>query len=221
MFEALMRSLPYALINAASPTIPIAAIALMAVPGRGRRALVWYLVGCAAVVAVITTLLLTVFANVDLNTFADFSLPKWVDAVGGIVLIGLGFRLWRRGPKPEGERESRSWDGLGPLAVIGVGAYMELINLFTPPAYLTGVVLTTQAHLSTAAMLAVVSIDALLVLAPVWALILFSTFAPKRTDAVIGDIQGFFHRYGHATLIVVFIVVGVYLLGRSCWAFLT
>ena len=221
MLSTLLHTLPYAIVNAASPTIPVAAVAVMAIPGRGRRAIAWFLLGSAVVVAVATVLILTVFANVNLSNAARDLLPPWIDVVLGVALLALGIWWWVQGPRPRtGSGTRRSFGTMRPWAIVGVAAYMEAINLVTPPAYLGGVLVASQADLSTAALTGVVLIDALVVLLPVWGLLLISIFAPARTDAFLAAIQRLFHRYGHAALVVLLLGIGAWLIVRSGWALL-
>ena len=66
---------------------------------------------------------------------AIIGLAPTYDSIGlwAPALIVLGIVMWKRGPR-KSTGEPRAWSSVGPLAVVGIGAYMELINLFTLPS---------------------------------------------------------------------------------------
>lgn len=214
--NTLLRTLPYALVNAASPTIPVAAIALLALPGRGRRNLWAYFLGCAGTVAVMTILVVAFFSRFRLPQSMQDGLPTWVDALLGVGLVVVGAWLWIRGPRSK-TGEAPAWERMGFLPALGVGIYMECINLVTPPAYLTGVVVVTGRQIPTAERIVVIVILALVVLAPVALLLLFAVVQPARTDAWITRLQALGHRYGHRLVIALFLSGGAYFLARWVW----
>lgn len=219
MWNAFLHGVPYALVNAASPTIPVVAIALLALP-RGRRALVAYFIGCVIATVVTTALVLTVFSSAKLGAFSMRNAPAWLDIGVGVVAIGFAVRLQARKPRPD-TKPSRFGATDGFVAALGIGLYMELINLFTPPAYLVAVMSLTQEHLSTTDIVVCSLLLAIVMLSPVWLLIVISALAPRRTDEIITWIRGLAHRYGHVVLVATLFLVGLFLVGRGMLQILT
>ncbi|MFZ4514812.1 MAG: GAP family protein [Acidimicrobiia bacterium] len=216
MWSVLLRTLPYAAVNAASPTIPIAAFAFLTIPGRGRRALLWYFLGCTVVVVAVTVSIMFLVGPGTLPRHIRDHIPTWADGVLGLGLLISGLYIWKRGRRPR-TKPSTPRTHVSAAAIVGVGAYMELINLVTPPAYITGIVIVKTRDLSPVASAIVVCVDALIVLLPVAVLALLAVGWPQRVEVITNRVRVLAERYGHECLVALLVGSGLYFLGRWGW----
>ncbi len=211
--------LPLAVGIAVSP-VPVIATILMLLSPRAGRTSSAFLLGWVAGIAAVTVLATLVAGAVEPGDDRGPSpVAGWITLVLGILLLGLAGRQWRARPRDGQEAEAPRWmaavETVTPARALGLAAGLAAL---TPKNLLLGLAAGTAIGGARSDGVAVVLpailfvvIAAISVAGPVVAHLL----ASDRLRGPLADLQTWLQAHNAAVMTVLFLVLGVNLVGKG------
>jgi threonine/homoserine/homoserine lactone efflux protein len=193
---------------------PLTAFILILSAEKGtRKGLAFILGWLACLVVVVAAVILVTGGNPPKPSTAPSTAALAVKLALGIVLIGFGWRQWRRMGRP---RKPPTWmarlDGLSLWAAAGLAAFLQPWTLVA-----AGAATVTQAKLSTAADYLTLLLFILLATASFLYLELYAAFAPAAAGARLERLRTWLDTHRDQVIIVLSLLLGFWLAGKSIY----
>ncbi len=193
---------------------PLTAFILILSAEKGtRKGLAFILGWLACLVVVVAAVILLTGGNPPRPSTAPSTAALAVKLALGIVLIGFGWRQWRRMGRP---RKPPTWmarlDGLSLWAAAGLAAFLQPWTLVA-----AGAATVTQAKLSTAADYLTLMLFILLATASFLYLELYAAFAPAAAGARLERLRTWLDTHRDQVIIVLSLLLGFWLAGKSIY----
>ncbi len=217
--------LPFAIGIAISP-IPIVAIVLMLGTENAKSDSLSFLAGWIVAMAAAGAILLAVVGSsnpTDNGAPADWS--STLKLVLGIVLLGLAAKQWRNRPGPGEDAAMPKWmdavEGFTPVKSAGLGVVVSVVNPKNLILVIGGATAISQTNVSggdqAIAWAVFILIATIGVAAPV---VLYFAMGDKA-EATLDDLKGWMARHNGAIMAVIFVVIGMKMIGDAITGFST
>ena len=195
---------------------PLTIVALILILGAQqgiRKGLAFILGWTACLVAVIAVVVLVTGGQPPKPNTVPSTAALVVKALLGALLIWVGLRQRRRMGRP---RKQPGWmarlDHLSPWAAAGLGAFLQPWTLVA-----AGAATVVQAKLSTAGDWLALVLFCLLATSAFLILELYAAFAPTAAGARFEQIHKWIDTHQDQAIVVLSLVVGAWLLGKSIY----
>ena len=217
MGEAIGSTLGLAAGIALSP-IPVAAVILMLFSARARSNSLAFMVGWVVGIALVASLV-TLIPGFESDDGEPSTTAGWVKLALGALLLAAGVARWRSRPRSEEEAQVPHWmeriDELRPGAALGLGFVLSAVNpknLLLAAAAGTTIAAATLGGGETAVVIAVFTLlAASTVLVPVFGYLI----AGSRLDPTLLRVKDWLLANNAAVMAVLFLVLGVNLVGEG------
>lgn len=216
----LLQVLPLALGAAISPTLIIIQAMLLTGPNHPLRRSWAFAIGRLVSMAIITLGGASLLALLpDFNTGALKASPyaAAIFAAGGIVLLIVSWRHYKKGPDPDHKGLAYRMVDL-PTAVLGlVSAAWVFINASTLAMYLPALHIITRSDAGEAIKALSLMMLFLITTAAAWVPPLLVTVRGETMEPRLARVQHWLESHGHMISIVITAVFGALLLGLGIW----
>jgi hypothetical protein len=191
---------------------PITAFILLLGAEKGTRKGLAYILGwLACLVVVIAAVLVATGGKPPAPNTAPSTVALAVKLAAGLVLILLAAIRWRRRGRP---RKPPTWmarlDRLSLLACAGLAAFLQPWALVA-----AGAATVTQADLSSAVTWLTLVLFCLLASSSFLYLELYATFTPAAAEVRLQKLRAWLDTHTDQVLVVVFLLLGFWLAGKS------
>jgi len=195
------------------PLTIVAFILILGAQQGIRKGLAFILGWTACLVAVIAAVVLVTGGKPPKPNTVPSTAALVVKALLGALLIWVGLRQRRRMGRP---RKQPGWmarlDHLSPWAAAGLGAFLQPWTLVA-----AGAATVVQAKLSTAGDWLALVLFCLLATSALLILELYAAFAPTAAGARLEQIHKWIDTHQDQAIVVLSLVVGAWLLGKSIY----
>ena len=217
--------LPFAVGIAISP-IPIVAIVLMLGTDNAKSDSLSFLVGWIVAMAVAGAILLAVVGSSDpTDNGAPADSTSTLRLVLGIVLLGLAVKQWRNRPRPGEDAPMPKWmgsvEGFTPAKSAGLGVVVSVVNPKNLILIVGGATAIAQTDVSGSDQAIAWAIFILIATIGVAAPVVIYFAMGDKAAAILDDLKGWMAHNNAAIMAVIFVIIGVKLIGDSISGFST
>jgi threonine/homoserine/homoserine lactone efflux protein len=223
MGQAIGQLLPFAAVVALSP-IPIVAVVLMLSTPRGRTNGLAFVAGWLAGIGVVGIVLLQLAKSVSVGS--DEEPASWVSAlklVLGLGLLWLAAAQWRKRPRGDAEVATPAWmgalDSFTPLKSAGAAVALSLVNPKNALLIIGAAATEAEFGLSTGEEIVVWLVFTLVASVGVLVPIIVYFTMGDGADAMLARLNGWMTRNNKTIMAVLFLVIGVKLIGDAISGF--
>jgi len=212
--QTFLLMLPFALAGAVSPMVLTEQTVLLTTAG-GRRTASIYAAGAILVLIVYVSLLL-LFGNL-ISFPAHESFSASVDLGLGIALLLFASFLRHRGKvkaarRVEKEEKKEVRMAVGPVQAFGFGLLGMATNVTTLAAVVPAAKIISERENGLTDNVVLGLIVVVIAAIPAWIPIALTLVAPGPADRFLNALGDFFHRRGRLMLVVIFGLLGIYLI---------
>jgi threonine/homoserine/homoserine lactone efflux protein len=219
MGQAIGQMLPFAIGIAISP-IPIVAIVLMLGTENAKSDSLSFLVGWIVAMTAVGAILLAVVGSsnpTDNGAPADWS--STLKLVLGIVLLGLAVKQWRNRPQPGEDAEMPKWmdavEEFTPVKSAGLGVVVSVVNPKNLILIIGGATAISQTNAAGSDQAIAWAVFILIATIGVAAPVVIYFAMGDKADAVLDDLKGWMARHNGAIMAVIFVIIGVKMIGDA------
>lgn len=214
MLQTFFLMLPFALAGAVSPMVLTEQTVLLTTAG-GRRTASIYVVGAVLVLTVYVSLLL-LFGNL-ISFPAHESFSASVDLGLGIALLLFASFLRHRGKvkaarRVEKKEKKEARIAVGPVQAFGFGLLGMATNVTTLAALVPAAKIISDGDLALTDNAVLGLIVVVIAAIPAWVPVVLTLIAPGPADRFLEALGDFFHRRGRLILVLIFGLLGLYLI---------
>lgn len=214
MLQTFFLMLPFALAGAVSPMVLTEQTVLLTTAG-GRRTASIYVVGAVLVLTVYVSLLL-LFGNL-ISFPAHESFSASVDLGLGIALLLFASFLRHRGKvkaarRVEKKEKKEARIAVGPVQAFGFGLLGMATNVTTLAALVPAAKIISDGDLALTDNAVLGLIVVVIASIPAWVPVVLTLIAPGPADRFLEALGDFFHRRGRLILVLIFGLLGLYLI---------
>lgn len=214
MLQTFFLMLPFALAGAVSPMVLTEQTVLLTTAG-GRRTASIYVVGAVLVLTVYVSLLL-LFGNL-ISFPAHESFSASVDLGLGIALLLFASFLRHRGKvkaarRVEKKEKKEARIAVGPVQAFGFGLLGMATNVTTLAALVPAAKIISDGDLALTDNAVLGLIVVVIASIPAWVPVVLTLIAPGPADRFLEALGDFFHRRGRLILVLIFGLLGIYLI---------
>lgn len=206
--------LPFALAGAVSPMVLTEQTVLLTTAG-GKRTASIYVVGAVLVLTAYVSLLL-LFGNL-ISFPAHESFSASVDLGLGIALLLFASFLRHRGKvkaarRVEKKEKKEARIAVGPVQAFGFGLLGMATNVTTLAALVPAAKIISDGDLALTDNAVLGLIVVVIASIPAWVPVVLTLIAPGPADRFLEALGDFFHRRGRLILVLIFGLLGLYLI---------
>lgn len=214
MLQTFFLMLPFALAGAVSPMVLTEQTVLLTTAG-GKRTASIYVVGAVLVLTAYVSLLL-LFGNL-ISFPAHESFSASVDLGLGIALLLFASFLRHRGKvkaarRVEKKEKKEARIAVGPVQAFGFGLLGMATNVTTLAALVPAAKIISDGDLALTDNAVLGLIVVVIASIPAWVPVVLTLIAPGPADRFLEALGDFFHRRGRLILVLIFGLLGLYLI---------
>ena len=218
MGKAIGEMLPLSLGIAISLTTIIATFLMLLSP-RAKTRSVALLVGCVVGVAGAVALFAWLSALLPTHDSERTSPAAGVKLVGGVLLVLLAARQWRKRPAPGEESELPTWmagvDSMPPAKAFGLGLVLTAVVPKNLVLALAAGVILGEAGLTVGQATAVALLFTVIATSTVAAPVVAHLVASARMIGPFSELRGWLVRNNVAIMVLVLFVIGIVMIGNG------
>lgn len=218
MLSVIGQVLPEAVGIAISP-VPIIGLILILFTKEARANSLMFMLGWLAGLTVVSFVVVGLVNAGKISVGADSTQTgvSWLNLILGLVLILLAFRQWKSRPKAGEQAPTPKWmakiDSLKAGPALGLGVLLSAVNPKNLLLAVAGAAAIAEATLDSTQTIIVTIIFVLIGSITIIGPVLYVQLAGKNAEAKLNDLKGWLIQHNAAIMTVLFLIIGVKLVG--------